>query len=92
MGAWAQLDLPLGMLGMGPLGALACPRSSQDGAGASLLMGVWAHWTRKRVVSGGLELTWLCPETFMHLGRGSLGHCSLEIAMLCPGSARWGSG
>ena len=25
VGAWAQLDLPPGMLGMGPLGALACP-------------------------------------------------------------------
>ena len=55
-------------------------------------MGVWARWTWKRVVSWELEWTWLCPETFVHLGRGSSGHCSLEIAMLSPGSARWGSG
>lgn len=60
---------------MGPLRALACPtspeRSSQDGAEVALLMGVWARWTWKRVVSWRLELTWLCPETFVHLGRGS---------------------
>lgn len=97
--AWAQLDSPTQgsylEVALSPRAQRGAARRGHEGHcslqwGASCTLPLLPSWTWKSGVGCKLELTQLCPEAVMELGRGVCGHSSPEMTMLPTGSGRWG--